>query len=547
MTRKRIALLAIAVLAAGLAVGTARGAPRAWEFGDSSFIVETRPPFDPRGILELLYDNRPDSALALTRRYQKASPKDPYPLLLEAKLLRDRVNDEDNNKELIRRSTSPIHDVLDSAIALSDEALERDVNDYEQYYFRGFSWLSKAQLYVLTKNWWSAARASSHGKADLERFLEKYPDDPDAQGALGAYLYFADTLPGFVKFLARLILLPGGDRERGLAMMQYASSHDGVFSTDWRFVLAAIDLVFEGNFEKGTDGLVSLLEEYPYYTRLAEAVAVVETLYPGRTRELFKIVDTAIGNHIGLGEEYVDWNLIKRLQLVQTFTEGYFGRPMEAVGHYTALIAAPPLHPDWVVPIALLNRGFLQQKMGETDEARKAFDSVRKNETWTVYHPAADAMFASTRRPMKTIDAADLDFVQLLYDGEFEGASRLLERYKATRGEDALYEFYSGDLEALTGNFTPAKEIYERALSCDARGGEQIYQMYSAMRLAELAGSAGRYSEARGLLKRAARYCHANYLLDFLIESRQRYYELIDEGKLDAKPGLFVRRRASEP
>ena len=547
MTGKRITLLAIGVLTVGLAVGGARGAPGGREFGDSTLIVEAKPPFDPRGVLELLYDNRPDSALAVTRYFQKANPKDPYPLLLEAKLLRDRLNDEDNDKDLIRRSTLPIHDVLDRAIALSDEALERDVKDYSQYYFRGFSWLSKAQLHVLTKSWWSAARASSHGKGDLEKFLEQYPDDPDGQGALGAYLYFADALPGFVKLVAKLILLPGGDRERGLEMMKFASTHESVFSTDWRFVLAAIDLVFEGNFEKGSDGLVVLLQEYPYYTRLSEALAVVEPLYPGRTGELFAVVEKAIDDHVGLGERYADWNLVKRLQLIQAFTEGYFGRPTAAIERYTALIEAPPPHPDWVVPVALLNRGFLQQKMGRTDEARKAFETVRNGKQWPAYHAAADAMFESTKGPMKTIGASDLDFVELLYDGEFDGASRLLERYKETHGEDALYGFYAGDLKALTNDFTAAKTAYERALSCEARGGEEIYQMYSAVRLAEIAGGEGRYSDARGLLKQAERYCHANYLLDFLIESRQRYYELVDAGRLDAKPALFVRSRALAP
>jgi len=547
MTGKRVALLVIAVLGAALACGTAHGASGTWESEDSSFTVKTKPPFDPRVVLELLYNNRPDSALALTKLYQKANPKDPYPLLLEAKLLRDRLNDEDNDKDLIRQSTSPIHAVLDRAIALSNEALERDIKDNVQYYFRGYCWLSKAQLHVLTKSFWSAARASSRGKADLERYLEKSPDDPDAQGALGAYLYFADALPGFVKIIAKLLLLPDGDRERGLAMMQYAATHQGVFSTDWGFVLAAVDLVFEGNFEEGSDELVGLLDRYPCYTRLAEPLAVVETLYPARTTELFTVVESAIGDHVEVGEQYADWNLIRRLQLLQAFTDSYFGRPDEAVAQYTALIEAPPPHPDWIVPLALLNRGYLHQKTAKTDEARNAFETVRKNKLWNVYHPAAEAMLESTNGPMKTIDVPDLDFVKRIYAGELDDASRMLESYREVHGQDVLCEFYTGDLKALTGDFTSARTAYERALSCDARGGEQIFQMYAAARLAELAGADGRYSEARALLKRGQRYCHANYLLDFLLESRQRYYQLVGAGKLDAKPALLVRNRTPAP
>ncbi len=536
----------VLALLAGLAFGTARAAPGAWTPGDSSLSVEAKRPFDAGEILEILYSNRPDSALALTRFYQKENPKDPYPILLEAKLLRDRLNDEDNNKELIRQATPPIHAALDRAIALSDGALQRDVKDYRQYYYRGYGWFMKAQLHALTKSYWNAARAASHGKGDLERYLDKYPDDPDAQGALGAYLYFADALPGFIKIIAKLFLIPEGDRERGLAMMEFAATHKGAFSTDWRFVLAALNLVFEGNFEKGSDGLLRLLEEYPYYTRLAEAVAVVETLYPARTREFFAVVETSIDDHLSVGEQHADWQLIKRIQLVQAFTESYFGNPRDAIEMYAPLLENPPPHPDWIVPIALLNRGFLQQRMGKADDARKAFDTVLKGDRWPVYHPAAKAMLESVDVPVKTIDTDDLEFVQMLYDGKFDDASRLLERYQGIYGEDVLHEFYSGDLEALTGDFTAARKAYERALACDARGGEQIYQMYAAIRLAELAGADGRYSEARSLLKRAQRYCHANYLLDFLIESRQRYYHLVDAGRLDAKPSLFVRSRTPE-
>jgi len=62
-----------------------------------------------------------------------------------------------------------------------------------------------------------------------------------------------------------------------------------------------------------------------------------------------------------------------------------------------------------------------------------------------VYHPAARAMLESIDVPVKTIDAGDIEFVQMLYDGKFDDASRLLERYKEIYGEDALHAFYSGD------------------------------------------------------------------------------------------------------
>jgi tetratricopeptide (TPR) repeat protein len=504
--------------------------------------VEPRTPFNARAILDLLYINRPDSALSVLETFHRANTRDPYPLLLKAKVLRERINDEDHNRENIRRSTDPIQAVLDSAIAISDEALERDVKDYKHYYYRGYGWLSKAQLYVLTKGFWSAGRAASRGKNDLEKYLDKYPDDADARGALGAYYYFADAIPGFVKIVAKLLLIPGGDREKGLDMMRYAATHDGAFSTDWRFVMAAVDLVFEGHFERGTEELIELLREYPCYTRLAEPIAVVAPLYPARLTEISALVDSAVDKQLSFDQEYVDVNLVKRIRVMQAFTDSYFGSPREAVERYTTLINDPPDYPDWVLAVAMLNRGYLLQRQGAKDEARKAFDAVRSDERMNRYHRAAEIMRSSVDGSIKTVGPADFDFVPRIYEGDLIDAKRSLEKWKETRGEDAIFDFYSGDIEALSGNAETARRSYERALTRHTAGAEQVYQTLAAARLAEILGADGQYSEARDLLKRAEQYCHANYLLDFLIEARARFYELVDNGKLDAKPSLLGRK-----
>jgi tetratricopeptide (TPR) repeat protein len=498
-----------------------------------------RKPFDPADVFELLYANRPDSAVALLDSFRRSNPKDAYILVLKAKVLRERLNDEDNNKDLIRRSAEPIHAVLDTAIALANEALDRDVVDHKNYYYRGYAWLNKAQLFVLTKSYWNAGRAASHGKGDLERYLEMYPEDSDANGTLGAYLYFADAIPGFVKILSKLFFIPGGDREKGLEMLRYSTTHEGVMSVDWRFVMAAIDLVFEGNFEKGSAEFAVLLNEYPCYTRLAEPLGVVAPLYPGRTRELRDLADGAVATHLSLQGTKPDWNLVKRMKLVEAFTDTYFGRTAEGLAGFDELVQDPPRHPDWVLPIALVNRAYVLQKKGMTEEAAKDLRAVLANDRMATYHPAAKTLLESIGKPMRTIDLADLDFVGEIYAGDVAEASRLLQSWKNARGEDVLTDFYTGDLEALRGDVAAARRAYESALERSVFGGDQLYQTLSAARLAEIHGTDGRYGDAQRYLERARKYTHANYLLDFLLEARQRYYHHIESGKLEAAPSLL--------
>jgi len=90
-------------------------------------------------------------------------------------------------------------------------------------------------------------------------------------------------------------------------------------------------------------------------------------------------------------------------------------------------------------------------------------------------------------------------------------------------------------------DFAAAKESFSRALDRNESGGDQIYQMFASLRLAEIAGQQGRFGDAKDYLERAKKYCHANYLLDFLVRSRKRYYELQDEDKIDTWPALLVR------
>lgn len=535
------AALVIWLVAAGLpgSGSVAFPGPAGWE--SEMYAAEPKAPFNPRGILNLVYANRPDSALSILDSFRRSNPKDPHVLVLKAKVLRERLNDEDNNKDLIRRSAEPIHAVLDTAIALSNEALGRDLRDHKHYYYRGYAWLSKAQLYVLTKSYWSAGRAASRGKNDLERYLDEYPEDPDAKGTLGAYYYFADAIPGFAKIVAKLLFIPGGDREKGLELLRYSTTHEGVMSADWKFVMAAIDLVFEGNFERGVAEFAELLEAYPNYTRLAEPLAVVAPLYLGRAQELRNIGAAAVDSHLAFQGTSIDWNLVKRMRLIQAFTDSYLIRPAGGVEEYDMLIRDPPRHPDWVLPIALLNRAYLRQKEGHADEAEKVFAAVRSNGSMTTYHRVADTMRESIGKPMKTIDLTELDFTRKIYEGDLADAARSLEAWKTTHGEDFLSDFYTGDIEALRGDLPAARRAYERALARQAYGGDQIYQTLSSARIAEILGSEGRYADAEEYLKRAQEYCHANYLLDFLFEARQRYYQLLESGKLEAKPSLLAR------
>ncbi|UCH84400.1 MAG: tetratricopeptide repeat protein, partial [Candidatus Latescibacterota bacterium] len=472
--------------------------------------------FDPRTVINLIYAGRSDSALTFMESCARDHPEDPFVLLIKAKVLREKLNDEDNNKEKIRTGAEPIHDVISRAIDLCDEALGQSQPDPRFHFYRGYGWLGKAQLYVLTRSYWSAGRAASRGKSDLERYLEAYPDDPDAQGMLGAYLYFADAIPGFIKIMAKLLFIPGGDRDKGFDMLEYGATNDGLFSEDYRMILAAIDMVFEGKFEEGSEQFISLSEQYPYYTRLVEPISVVVPFSPLTIHEFGRIEARAIADYLSVADPSRDWSIVQRLRLNRAFTEMYFGSPAGAMNAFTVLIETPPEHPDWFLPIAMLNLGYFHQKTGEKKKARVAFESVKSNSDMSYYHDVAETMMESLDEPVKIVHLDDLEFIRQIYQDRPDSADVGLQNYRNTYGEDALYFFYEGDNNVFRQNYLAARHNFERALECREFGGDQIYQMFAALRLAEISGMEGRFGQAREHLDQAKKYCYANYLINFM-------------------------------
>jgi tetratricopeptide (TPR) repeat protein len=304
-------------------------------------------------------------------------------------------------------------------------------------------------------------------------------------------------------------------------------------------VLAAIHLVFEGHFEKGSDEFAGLLEEYPLYTRLVEPLGVVAPLYPGRIREFMEAEASAIDAHLRLGDEQIDRQLVKRMELHRAFTEAYFGDAVEAVALFEKLIENPPEHPDWVLPIALLNRGYFNQRSGRSELARTAYERVRSSKAMKFYHNTAGELLASLDVPTPPVPIDDLGFVPRIYSRDARGAREGIDRYISRHGESALSDFYTGDLYILEGDMPGARRAFERAMEREETGGDQIFQMFSALRLAEMFGQNGDIDEAVDMLEDAKGFCHANYLLDFLVRSRKRFYELLKDKKIDAVPALL--------
>ena len=86
----------------------------------------------------------------------------------------------------------------------------------EAWFYLAGSYAPLVQFQVLRGERLSAARNGSRIKRALERTIQLDPFLVDAHFGIGLYEYYADVAPAGAKLLRWLLLLPGGDRAKGL-------------------------------------------------------------------------------------------------------------------------------------------------------------------------------------------------------------------------------------------------------------------------------------------------------------------------------------------
>lgn len=123
---------------------------------------------------------------------------------------------------------------------------------------------------------------------------------------------------------------------------------------------------------------------------------------------------------------------------------------------------------------------------------------------------------------------------------EFSAAQAGLQRFFRQRGATVVYEFYSGELAHLTGNLAAAAGHYQRALDLETPAYSRPYQLFSAIRLAEVKGRLGDYNSSRKILKRALELRQKEPLIGLLLKARERFYQHLADGESDQTPSLVL-------
>ena len=136
---------------------------------------------------------------------------------------------------------------MDAFIADAEARHGRSATDDEALFYLGNAYFVRASYrFDHDKGVWGAARDGARSKRLADAYVKRHPEHGDAYFMLGAYNYYVEIAPAFLKLVRPLLFLPSGDRVEGLKQLERAYTQGSLFSFQAGMLLMEIYGSYEG-------------------------------------------------------------------------------------------------------------------------------------------------------------------------------------------------------------------------------------------------------------------------------------------------------------
>jgi predicted Zn-dependent protease len=178
---------------------------------------------------------------------------------------------------------------VEKAIALARARIERNPRDADAHYQLGAAvGLRASYTATVDGSFGGAFRSAREAFSEHERVLELDPRRKDAGLIVGTYRYLVSTLSLPMRWMAYMVGF-GGDRERGIQLIQDAAAYNGDNQDDARFALILL-YNREKRYNDALKQLGTLRERYPQ-NRLVWLESGATSLRAGRAANAEHFLD----------------------------------------------------------------------------------------------------------------------------------------------------------------------------------------------------------------------------------------------------------------
>ena len=343
---------------------------------------------------------------------------------------------------------------MDAFIADAEARHDRSATDDEALFYLGYAhFIRAAYRFEHDKGMWGAARDGARSKRLADAYVKRRPEHGDAYFMLGAYNYYVEIAPSFIKLIRPLLFLPAGNRAEGLKQLERAYTQGSLFSFQAGMMLMEIYGSFEGRPADGVRVGEQLARQYPENPQVQFQLA---ELYAG----------PAVEDYAGAGAQYQKViaaesgkaqprEALYRAQLGLASSLQQRWRIDEAIRVLSATIDRRPSTPAWVLPSFLLRRANYRALIGDAGAAEDV-NRVLSEPAWKDQHKGADNLlkWMNARRASGEAAVATrlLPGNRLVADKKWDEAAAAYEPVRRDHANDPLVRYRLAVLQFARGD-----------------------------------------------------------------------------------------------
>ena len=165
-----------------------------------------------------------------------------------------------------------LEEQLQQAVEVAKDYKGRYNDSAGSYFHLALANSIKALYYIIERSYIKGYWYGRKAKGDLNKVVEIDSTYYDAYIGLGLFHYYADLLPGFLKFVAGILGFDG-DRVKGKAEIQLAAAKGYYFKVESEFLFHSIRYFLEGEKKNAFQALQKMYQRYPTNQGLGVMIA----------------------------------------------------------------------------------------------------------------------------------------------------------------------------------------------------------------------------------------------------------------------------------
>jgi hypothetical protein len=262
-----------------------------------------------------------------------------------------------------------------AAIQRTEEWTRREPQRAEAWFYLGAARGALAQWQVLRGERLAAARHGRAIRSALDRALSLDPALDDARFGLGLYQYYAGLAPRLLRALRWLLLLPGGNRADGLALIERSHQAGGLVAPEAAYQLHVIYLWYERRHAEAralVDGLATRYPRSPLFPQLRASIDDVYLNDPAESRRGWE----ALARAAEAGLVHEPHIALARSRLALASLADRHDESDLALQSAEAVLQMPAL-PYGARAQALVVRGQAHDRLGDRAQAERDYQAAR--------------------------------------------------------------------------------------------------------------------------------------------------------------------------